>query len=62
MEVCYKVGYRNFGGRLLGVVFVVIFLLFDKILEPSLVPATVEDFLYFPLLFSINKYRQRASL
>jgi len=62
MEVYHKIRYGNFGGRLPGVVFVVIFLLLDKILELSLVPATVEDFFYFPLLFFINKYRQRASL
>jgi len=57
MEVCYKVGYRNFGGRLLGVVFIAIFLLFDEILELSPMLVAVENLFHFLLLFSINEYR-----
>ena len=57
IEVYHKVRCRNFGGRFLEVVFMAIFLLLDKVLELSLILAAVEDLFYFPLLFSINKYR-----
>jgi len=57
MEVHYKVGYRNFGGRLPGVVFMAIFLLLDKILELSPMPVAVKDLFHFPLLFSIDEYK-----
>lgn len=57
IEVCYKVGCRNFRDRLLEVVFVAISLLLNEILELSLVLATVRDLFYFLLLFSVNEYR-----
>ena len=61
IEVHYKIGCRNFGDGLLGVVFAAISLLLDEVLELSPVPATVKNLFHFPLLFSINEYRQRAS-
>jgi len=58
MELCYESWYRNFGGGLPGIMFVAISLPFNEVLEPSLVPTTVEYLLYFPLCFSINDYGQ----
>ena len=57
IEVYHKVRYRNFRGKLLEIVFVAISLPLDKVLEVSLILVAVEDLFYFPLLFSINKYR-----
>jgi len=58
IKVYYKVRYRNFRGRLSGVVFITISLLFDKILKLSLMPAAVKDLFHFLLLFFINKNKQ----
>jgi len=60
MEVHYKVKYENFGGKLLEVVFVAVFLLLDEVLELSLMLAAVKDLFYFLLLFFINEYRQEV--
>ena len=49
---------RDFRGRLPGIVFTVISLSLDKVLESSLVPTTVEYLFYFPLRFSIDDYRR----
>ena len=59
IEVCHKVRCRNFRGGLLEVIFMTISLLLDEVLELSLMLVTVEDLFHFPLLFSINEYRQR---
>jgi len=57
VEVHYKVRYRNFRGKLLEVVFVTIFLLFNKILEISPVLVAVKNFSYLPLFLSVNNYK-----
>jgi len=49
---------RDFGSGLPGIVFMAISFPLDEVLESSLVPTTVEYFLYFLLHFSINDYRQ----
>jgi len=49
---------RDFGSRLPEIVFTAISFPLDEVLESSLVPTTVEYFLYFLLHFSINDYRQ----
>jgi len=49
---------RDFGSGLPGIVFTAISFPLDEVLESSLVPTTVEYFLYFLLHFSINDYRQ----
>ena len=56
MELCCEFWYRDFGGRLLGVVFTAVSFSLDEILESSLVPTTVEYLLYFLLCFSIDNY------
>ena len=56
MELCYESWCGNFGGGLPGIMFMAVSLLFNEVLEPSLVPATVEYLLYFPLHFSIDDY------
>jgi len=58
MELCCEFWYRDFRSRLPGIVFTAISLPLNEILESSLVPTTVEYFLYFPLRFSINDYGQ----
>ena len=47
---------RDFRSGLPGIVFMAIFLPLNEVLESSLVPTTVECFLYFPLCFSVNDY------
>jgi len=58
MELCCEFWYRDFGGRLPGIVFTTISFLLNKILESSPVPTTVKYLLYFPLCFSIDDYGQ----
>jgi len=56
MELCCEFWCRNFRSGLPGIVFVAVSLSLNKVLESSLMPTTVEYFLYFPLRFSINDY------
>ena len=56
MELRCEFWYRDFGGRPPGIVFMAVSFPLNEILESSLVPTTVEYFLYFPLHFSINDY------
>jgi len=58
MELCYESWCENFGGGLPGIMFVAISLLFNEVLESSLVPMTVEYLLYFLLCFSVDDYGQ----
>ena len=58
MELCCEFWCRDFGSGLPGIVFVAISLLLNEVLESSPVPTTVEYFLYFPLHFSVDDYRQ----
>ena len=58
MELCYEFWCGDFGSKLPGIVFAAISLLLNEVLESSLVPTTVEYFLYFPLCFSVDDYRQ----
>jgi len=58
MELHYEFWCRDFGSGLPGIVFVAIFFPLNEVLESSLVPTTVEYFLYFPLCFSVNDYGQ----
>jgi len=58
MELRYEFWCRDFGSKLPGIVFMAVSLPLNKILESSLVPMTVEYFLYFPLRFSIDDYGQ----
>jgi len=48
----------DFGSGLPGIVFAAVSLPLNEVLESSLVPTTVEYFLYFPLRFSVDDYRQ----
>ena len=56
IELCCEFWYGDFGSGLPGIVFVAVFFLLNEVLESSLVPTTVEYFLYFPLRFSIDNY------
>ena len=47
---------RDFRSGLPEIVFAAVFLPLNEVLESSLVPTTVEYFLYFPLHFSVNDY------
>jgi len=58
IELRCEFWYRDFGSGLPGIVFTAISFPLDEVLESSLVPTTVEYFLYFLLHFSINDYRQ----
>jgi len=58
MELHCEFWYGNFGSRLPGIVFMAVSLPLYEVLESSPVPTTVKYFLYFPLRFSINDYRQ----
>jgi len=58
MELHCQFWSGDFGGRLLGIVFVAISFPLDEVLESSLVPMTVKYLFYFPLRFSINDYGQ----
>jgi len=58
MELCCEFWCRDFGSGLPGIVFAAISFPLNEILESSLVPMTVEYFLYFPLCFSIDDYGQ----
>jgi len=56
MELCCEFWCEDFGSGLPGVVFAAISFPLDEVLESSLVPTTVEYFLYLPLCFSIDDY------
>jgi len=56
MELRCEFWCGNFGSRLPGTVFVAVSLPLNEVLESSLVPTTVEYFLYFPLRFSVDDY------
>ena len=56
MELHCEFWCRDFRSGLLGIVFAAVSFSLNKVLESSLVPTTVEYFLYFPLHFSINDY------
>ena len=58
MELCCEFWCGDFGGRLPGIVFAAVSFSLNKILEFSLVPTTVEYFLYFLLRFSVDNYEQ----
>jgi len=58
MELCCEFWCRNFGSRLPGIVFAAVSLPLNEVLESSLMPMTVEYFLYFLLCFSIDDYGQ----
>jgi len=58
MELRCEFWCRNFESKLLGIVFVAIFLSLNEVLESSLMPTTVEYFLYFPFRFSVDDYGQ----
>jgi len=58
MELCCEFWYGDFGSGLPGIVFVAVFFPLNEVLESSLVPTTVEYFLYFSLRFSIDNYGQ----
>ena len=62
MELCCEFRSGDFGGGLPGIVFTVIFLPLDEVLESSPVPMTVEYLFYFPLRFSVDDYGQRVVL
>jgi len=58
MELCYEFWCGDFRSKLPGIVFTAVSLLFNEVLESSLMPTTVEYFLYFPLRFSVDDYRR----
>jgi len=58
MELRCEFWCGDFGSGLPGIVFAAISLPLNEVLESSLVPTTVEYFLYFPLCFSIDDYGQ----
>jgi len=58
MELCCEFWCRNFRSGLPEIVFAAVSLPLNEVLESSLVPTTVEYFLYFPLRFSVDDYGQ----
>jgi len=58
MELRYEFWCGDFGSKLPGIVFTAVSLLLNEVLESSLMPTTVEYFLYFPLRFSVDDYRR----
>jgi len=58
MELRCEFWCRNFGSGLPGIVFATVSLSLNEVLESSLMPMTVEYFLYFPLRFSVDDYGQ----
>jgi len=58
MELHCQFWSGDFGGGLLGIVFMAIFFPLDEVLESSPVPTTVEYLFYFLLRFSVNDYGQ----
>ena len=58
MELCCEFWYGDFRSGLPGIVFAVVSFPLNEVLESSPVPTTVKYFLYFPLCFSVNDYRQ----
>jgi len=56
MELYREFWCRDFRGELPGIVFMAISFPLNEILKSSLVPMTVEYFLYFPLCFSVDDY------
>jgi len=56
MELCCEFWCGNFRSGFPGIVFTAVSLPLNEVLESSLVPTTVEYFLYFPLWFSIDDY------
>jgi len=62
MELHCEFQSGDFGGGLPGIMFTVISLSLDEVLESSPVPTTVEYLFYFPLRFSVNDYGRRVVL
>jgi len=58
MELCCEFWYEDFRSGLPGIVFAAISFPLNEVLKSSLVPTTVEYFLYFLLCFSIDDYEQ----
>jgi len=56
MELRCEFWCKDFGSRLPGVVFTAVSFPLDEVLESSLVPTTVEYFLYLLLRFSVDDY------
>ena len=56
MELRCEFWCKDFGSGLPGVVFTAVSFPLDEVLESSLVPTTVEYFLYLPLCFSVDDY------
>jgi len=56
MELHCEFWCGDFRSRLPGIVFAAVSLPLNKVLESSLMPMTVEYFLYFPLCFSVDNY------
>jgi len=56
MELRCEFWCGDFRSGLPEVMFTAISLLLNEVLESSLVPTTVEYFLYFPLRFSVDDY------
>jgi len=59
IELRYEFWCRNFGSGLSGIVFTAISLLLNEVLESSLVPMTVEYFLYLGGTKGDTKKRER---
>jgi len=58
MELRCEFWCGNFRSGLPGIMFAAVSLSLNEVLESSPVPTTVEYFLYFPLRFSVDDYRQ----
>ena len=58
MELHCEFWCRNFRSGLPEIVFTAISLPLNEVLESSLMPTTVEYFLYFPFRFSVDDYGQ----
>ena len=56
MELRCEFWCKDFGSRLLGVVFTAVSFPLDEVLESSPVPVTVEYFLHLLLCFSVDDY------
>jgi len=56
MELRCEFWCGDFRSRLPGIVFAAVSLSLNEVLESSLVPTTVEYFLYFLLRFSVDDY------
>jgi len=62
IELCCEFRSRDFGGRLLEIVFVAISFPLDEVLESPPVPTTVEYLFYFLFRFFVDDYGQRVVL